>query len=63
MRIIYLSSEIKGFDQLHGYRTADLCLHLAYAKSRFSHDAAQEVSSSLNTLFKTDKGFLIRTNI
>ena len=27
-------------EALHGYRTADLLLCFAYAKSRFSHDAA-----------------------
>ena len=35
-------SENKGADQLRGYREADLrlCFRI-YAKSRFSHDAAQ----------------------
>ena len=38
----YQSSENKGADQLRGYREADLrlCFRI-YAKSRFSHDAAQ----------------------
>ena len=36
-----LSSENKGADLLHGYRAADLrILFFAYAKNRFSHDAA-----------------------
>ena len=36
----YLCSENKGADQLCVYRTADLRLFFAYAKSRVSHDAA-----------------------
>ena len=36
----YPCSENKGADQLRGYREADLRLVFAYAKSRFSHDAA-----------------------
>ena len=41
----YLCNENKGADQLLGYRAADLrlCFRI-YAKSRFSHDAAQLVS-------------------
>ena len=35
--------ENKGADKLRGYREADLRLVFAYAKSRFSHDAAQMV--------------------
>ena len=38
--LYYLCSENKGADQLRGYREADLRLFSAYAKSRFSHDAA-----------------------
>ena len=33
-------SENKGADHVRGYREADLRLHFAYAKIRFSHDAA-----------------------
>ena len=39
-RLYYLCSENKGADQLRLYRKADLRLGFAYAKSRFSHDAA-----------------------
>ena len=39
--LYYLCSENKGADQLRGYREADLRLCFRYAKSRFSHDAAQ----------------------
>ena len=38
--LYYPSSENKGADQLRGYRKADLRLCFAYAKSRFSHNAA-----------------------
>ena len=38
-----MCSENKGADQLRGYREADLVFVLAYAKSRFSHDAAHIV--------------------
>ena len=38
--LYYLCSENKGADQLRGYREADLRFVFAYAKSRFSHDAA-----------------------
>ena len=38
--LYYLCSKNRGADQLHGYGTADLLLCFAYAKSRFSHDAA-----------------------
>ena len=37
----YPCSEIKGADQLRGYREADLRLCFRICKSRFSHDAAQ----------------------
>ena len=40
MKLYYPYSENKGADQLCGYREADLRLCFAYAKSRFSHDAA-----------------------
>ena len=36
----YLCSENNGADELRGYRAADLHLFFAYAKSRFSYDAA-----------------------
>ena len=35
-----LYSENKEAEQLHSYGAIDLCLFFAYAKSRFSHDAA-----------------------
>ena len=38
--LYYRCSENKGTDQLHGYHEADLIFVFAYAKSRFSHDAA-----------------------
>ena len=38
--LYYLCSENKGADQLCSYRTADLHLFFAYAKSQFSHDMA-----------------------
>ena len=38
--LYYSCSENKGADQLRGYREADPRLCFAYAKSRFSHDAA-----------------------
>ena len=41
--LYYPYSENKGADQLRGYREADLRLFFAYAKSRFSHDAAQKM--------------------
>ena len=41
--LYYLCSENKCADQLRGYRAADLRLFFAYAKSRFSHDAAHLV--------------------
>ena len=37
----YPCGEKKGPDQLRSYREADLRLCFAYAKSRFSHNAAQ----------------------
>ena len=37
----YPCSENKGADQLRGYREADGVFVFAYAKSLFSHDAAQ----------------------
>ena len=36
----YPSSEIKGADQLRGYREADLRLCFRICKKPFSHDAA-----------------------
>ena len=39
--LCYQCRENKGADQLRGYRKADLFLVFAYAKSRFSYDAAQ----------------------
>ena len=44
--LYYLCSENKGADQLRGYREADLRLFFAYAKSRFSYDAAHMTSGS-----------------
>ena len=43
--LYYPCSENKGADQLRGYREreADLRLVFAYAKGRFSHDAAHLV--------------------
>ena len=35
----------KGADQLHGYLAADLTFVFAYAKSRFSHGAAEIMAS------------------
>ena len=45
----YPGSENKGADQLRGYREADLrlCFRI-YAKSRFSHDAAQVMLRNLS---------------
>ena len=37
-----LSSEIKGADQLYGYRAADLRFCFCLCKSRFCHYAAQK---------------------
>ena len=42
--LYYLCSESKDADQLCGYCAADLPPFIAYAKSRFSHDAAQLLS-------------------
>ena len=39
-----MCSENKGADQLRGYREADLRFCFAYAKIRFSYDAAQLIS-------------------
>ena len=44
----------KGADQLRGYREADLVFVFAYAKSRFSHDAAHVIvheSSVLHLIY------------
>ena len=38
-----MCSKNKGADQLRGCREADLVFVLAYAKSRFSHEAAHIV--------------------
>ena len=57
----YLHSENKGADQLHAYCAADLPLCFStYAKSRFSHDAAE-----IKQLFeeKLSKGFPTQTNL
>ena len=39
--LYYPSSENKDADQFRGYHEADLLFVFAYAKSWFSHDAAQ----------------------
>ena len=56
-----LNSEDKGADQLRGCREADLRLCFAYAKSRFSHDAAHIKGSGHMTKMPTipiyDKNF------
>ena len=48
--LYYLCSEIKGADQLGGYREADLHLCFRICKNRFSHDAAQKVRASDNKI-------------
>ena len=48
-RLYYPFSENKGADQLRSYNAADQCAFvMTYAKSRFSHDAAQ-------IIFRSDK--------
>ena len=41
--LCYPYSKNKGADQLRGYHEPDLRLFFAYAKSRFSHNAAHMV--------------------